>query len=416
MLSKLITGALVAAVVLVGLVAQAGSYLLAPPATGTVDASSLAGGGPHAVGVRVLGDEDSPIPMTIWYPALEDSTRAATTYSYAINMLGPDTSTALATYGGGARHGLAADRAGGPYPLVILSHGFAITPSSYAWLAEHVASWGFVVLAPHHRESLDPGNLWRSTIDRPDDIGATLAYAEETTRPGGELDGMIDSGSVAVVGHSYGGYTALAAAGARIDPQGLEASCELANRVDDPLVFLCDALVPRLDEMAQLAGIASDATDLWPPLTGQSVDAVVSIAGDAAMFGEVGLAEITVPVMAIGGTADTDSPFEWGTRLTYDHVSSPRKVSIALEGAGHMLFAGGCESVRRVLSLAPLGFCSDPAWDRDEAHDLVNHYVASFLIAELLGDPEAAAELGPSDQSIPGVGYRSQGYGTGGSS
>jgi predicted dienelactone hydrolase len=226
---------------------------------------------------------------------------------------------------------------------------------------------------------------------------------------------MIDTGSVAVVGHSYGGYTALAAAGARIDPQGLQDSCELAYEVDDPLAFLCDALVPRLDDMAQLAGIAPDLTALWPPLTEHNVDAVVSIAGDAAMFGEAGLAEITVPVMAIGGMADTDSPFEWGTGLTYDHISSTRKVEVALEGAGHMLFAGGCESVRRVLSLAPLGFCSDPAWDRDDAHDVVKQHVAGFLVAELLGDPEAAAELGAADPSVSGVGYRSQGYGTGGS-
>ena len=56
----------------------------------------------------------------------------------------------------------------------------------------------------------------------------------------------------------------------------------------------------------------------------------LSMAGDAAMFGEHGLAELSVPVMAIGGTADTDSPFEWGTRLTYDNVSSARKVEIAL--------------------------------------------------------------------------------------
>jgi predicted dienelactone hydrolase len=418
MLRKITAAALITGAVLVGLMAQAGSYLLALPtlvggAPNGTESASIAVDGPHAVGVGTLSDYEAPIPMTVWYPALEEPTRAATTYSYAINMLGPETTTALATYRGEARHGLAGDRSGGPYPLVILSHGFAITAGSYGWLAEHLASWGFVVVAPHHRESLDPGTLWRSSIERPRDVETTVAFIEETGGAGAGLDGMIDTGAVAVVGHSYGGYTALAAAGARIDPEAFQASCALASRVDDPLMFLCDALTPRLDEMGRLAGVDSPKTATWPPLFDHGVDAVVAIAGDAAMFGESGLAEITVPVLAIGGTADTDSPFEWGTRLTYEQVASPRKVEVALQGAGHMIFAGGCDSVRRVMSIAPLGFCSDPAWNRDEAHDLVKRYVATFLVAELLGDQEAAAELVAGDRSLPNIEFRSQGYGTG---
>lgn len=138
---------------------------------------------------------------------------------------------------------------------------------------------------------------------------------------------------------------------------------------------------------------------------------MVSMAGDAAMFGEQGLAEITVPVVAIGGTADTDSPFEWGTRLTYDFVSSNRKIELALKDAAHLIFAGDCTSVRRILSLVSLGFCSDPAaWDRTEAHDLVEHYVTAFLLAELYDDQAAAAALAPSHQDFPNVSSRAEGY------
>lgn len=134
------------------------------------------------------------------------------------------------------------------------------------------------------------------------------------------------------------------------------------------------------------------------------------MAGDAAMFGEPGLAEVTVPVMAIGGTADTDSPFEWGTQLTYDHVASDRKIEVALDDAGHLVFAGDCTTVRRILRLVSLGFCSDPAWDRTEAHDLVKHYVTAFLLSELDDDQAATAALAPPLRGVGGVGYRSEGY------
>ena len=116
--------------------------------------------------------------------------------------------------------------------------------------------------------------------------------------------------------------------------------------------------------------------------------------------------EVTTP----GGTADTDSPFDWGTRLTYDNVSSARKAEVALEGAKHFVFAGDCSSVRRIMDLVSLGFCSDPAWERSRAHLVVQHYVTAFLLAELDHDGAAAAALAPRSQGLPGVSYRAEGY------
>lgn len=417
MIRKLAFGALVAAALIVGLVAQTGSYLLAfaspeaEPEASDTEAAPYAEAGLHSVGVRSLGPEVAPMPLTVWYPALEPPGRdSSLTYAYAINMLGADVATALATYEGEAEPGAAPDLTGGPFPLVVLSHGFAIAASSYGWLAEHLASHGLVVVAPHHRESLDPSLLWRSTYERPRDIQAVLSFVDEAVRPGGEFEDLIDSEMVAVVGHSYGGYTALAAAAARIDTGSFNTNCDSAYATDDPLVFLCDALDPRLGDIADVAGLGSVPTGLWPAWSAPQVDAVVSMAGDAAMFGEPGLSEITVPVLAIGGTADTDSPFEWGTQLTYELVSSDRKIEVALEDAAHLIFAGDCTRVRRILSLVSLGFCSDPAWDRTEAHNLVKHYVTAFLLSELNDDQAGTAALAPSLPGVPHVSYRAQGY------
>ena len=348
--------------------------------------------------------------MTMWYPAIEPEETHELTYAFGVTMLSPDSSVALATYSGHATPGAAHDVSGGPYPLVIVSHGFAITGSSYAWLAEHLASYGFVVVAPNHRESLDPSGLWRATINRPVDILEVLDHLDGESSEGGEYAGLIDTGTVAVVGHSYGGYTALAAAGARLDTEAFRATCATAYADGDPLTFQCDALDGRSDDMATLAGLDAAPSGLWPAVAAGRIDAAVSIAGDAAMFGIEGLAEVTVPVMAIGGTADVDSPFAWGTRFAYENISSARKVEIALEGAGHMVFAGGCDNMRRIESLVSLGFCSDPGWDRHEAHDLVEHYVATFLRAEIHADRDARTALSASRQDFAGITYRAEGY------
>jgi predicted dienelactone hydrolase len=416
-LGKLASGTFVAGIVIVGLVAQASAFLLAFTSP-TVERQELqtsflaySEAGPSPVGIRWFGPGEAPLPLTAWYPAAELPTDGSSVaYAYAINMLGPDGATAIGTFPGQAEPGAVVDLTKGPYPLVILSHGFAITASSYAWLAEHLASHGMVVIAPHHRESLDPALLWRSTFERPADLHNVLAFVDAQVRPGGEFEDAIDSQNVAIAGHSYGGYTTLAASGARIDTGGFNEACDSAYDTDDPLMFLCDALLPRFGNLAESADLDRVPPDLWPSWADERVDAAVTMAGDAAMFGEAGLSEIDVPVMAIGGTADIDSPFEWGTRLTYNHVSSTRKVEVSLEGAAHLIFAGECTAARRLLGLVSLGFCSDPTWNRTLAHDLVKHYVTAFVLAELNDDRTAAAHLAPSRQQISNVSYRAEGY------
>jgi predicted dienelactone hydrolase len=366
--------------------------------------------GAHAVGTAaatVPGNRQ--IEATVWYPASAAglSNARAVTYPYEVTMFGGLGTVALATHRGRAHQDVTPDLSGAPYPLVVLSPGFALGGSSYGWLAEHLASHGLVVIAPEHDEVLDPSSLWRSTVQRPRDISAVLSYAD---RPGGEMDGLVDAESVAVIGHSYGGYAAQAAGGALLDTRGFTASCADARRTGDPVVFLCDALEPRLADMAELAGLDATPRELWPDWSDARVDAVVSLAGDALALGEAGLSRLRVPVLAIGGTRDRDTPYASGPRLTYRNASSPRKVEVGLVGAEHFVFAGQCQSVRRVLKLVPNNFCSDPGWNRETAHDLVRHYVTAFLAAALHGDATAAAALAPGRGHVADVDFRSQGY------
>jgi predicted dienelactone hydrolase len=404
-LRRIALAGIVTGLVVLGLVAQAGAHLLALTAptaiievTGPVTAFSEPG--PHAVGVRTLPAETESPEMTLWYPAAPTDETARVSYAYGVRLLGPNTETALATFGGRAALGAPALDSGA-HPLVILSHGFALTPGSYGWLAEHLASHGMVVVAPDHPETLDPGRLWLATIDRPALIHDVFDALDVRTSPGGELHGVIDMSTVAVVGHSYGGYTALAAGGAQLDLDGFQTSCREARGVDDPITFLCDALEPHRREIE--AGWEPARPDL-------GVDAIVSIAGDAAMLGTSGLASLTAPVMVIGGTADTDTPYAWGPGLTYAHAGSERKVEVTLEGAGHLVFAGRCESTRRILALADLGFCADPTWDRNTAQSVVKHHVAAFLRSELMGDSEATVTVGSNAPDVQRVAYRAEGY------
>ncbi len=376
------------------------------------DAPAYGVRGEHLVGARHLVIEaETPLEITVWYPALNDgNTAAEISYPYAIKMDVPPGMTASVT--GQALSDAPYDLSAGPYPVVVLSHGFILGRTMYAWHAEHLASHGFVVIAPEHPEQLDEtlSDFWRSGIERPQDIVTVLDYAETESQTGGELEGLIDTDSVAVVGHSLGGYTALAAAGARYDLNSLETLCDGARAENDPNVWLCDMILPYTAEMAELAGLESVPDGLWPSRGDARVDAVVSMAGDAFFFNEAGLAEITVPVMAMGGTADTGSPYTWGTLPTYEHVSSSTRALVAFENAEHMIFGSTCEAIPFFAEIGFYQFCSDTVWDMDRAHDLINHFTTAFLLAELKQDSDAAAALASEAVSFPGVTYETQGF------
>ena len=374
------------------------------------DAPPYSTHGPYSVGMRNLAiDGEAPLELTMWYPALNDTGREIEMkYAYTMKMGDPFGAVTFATFAGHVIDNAPYDLTAGPYPLIILSPGFSIGATTYGWLAEHLASYGFVVIAPEHQEHLDAelDNLWQATITRPQDISTVLAYVDEQVATGGTLTGLIDAETVAVMGHSYGGYTALAAGGAQIDSESFETECETAYQTDGPIAWLCDQTLPHMAEMAALAGLVSVPEGLWQQTWADSrIDAIVPMAGDALFFGEDGLAEITVPVMAIGGTRDNDSPYMWGTHPTYEFSSSSAKVRVALVDAEHMIFTGPCEATPLLLRLISDEFCSDPGWDRNYAHNLINHFTTAFLLDTLKGDQSAHEALLPDATLFEGIEY-----------
>jgi dienelactone hydrolase len=107
-------------------------------------------------------------------------------------------------------------RAGGPYPLVIFGHGFAVTPTIYAPLLRAWARAGYVVAAPIFPlgNANAPGGPNESDlVNQPADMSFVITrMLAANSAPAGPFSGLIDAGHVAVSGQSDGGDTALTAA------------------------------------------------------------------------------------------------------------------------------------------------------------------------------------------------------------
>ncbi|MFN0026328.1 MAG: alpha/beta hydrolase family protein [Acidimicrobiales bacterium] len=377
--------------------------------TTTTPALTYAAPGSHAVGYSVFtttGAQEQPLTVRAWYPAVR-----ATAEPGPITYTAPNKFDEQITPGeqitsvGRALADAEPEPTDEPYPLVVFSHGFSLSPIVYSTLVEHYASQGYVVLAPEHNESFD-GSLtgfWEELIDRPVDIHRTIDEAERLTEPGAALAGLIDLDNVAVVGHSYGGYTALAAAGAQLDFAAYKTRCA-ALAADDPLNFFC-APIPNESDMAMRAGLDEVPSGLWPSFGDPRVKAVISLAGDAYPFDQRGLAELKVPIMAMGGTVDEGTPYTWGAKLTYDHVGSENKTLVSFPGAGHMLFLDPCENLPWVEnSVYRDPICIDAVWDTRPL-DIVTHYTTAFLRDTLNADPKARATLTRQQPHLDNVEY-----------
>ncbi|MFM9984628.1 MAG: alpha/beta hydrolase family protein, partial [Flavobacteriales bacterium] len=101
----------------------------------------------------------------------------------------------------------------GSFPLVIISHGNGGTALVYRNIAQCLASHGCVVAMPEHYGNNRMDNSLSESIDNLIYRPYHLHLVVETLLQDASLKESILGDKIAVIGHSFGGYSALALAG-----------------------------------------------------------------------------------------------------------------------------------------------------------------------------------------------------------
>ena len=163
---------------------------------------------------------------------------------------------------------------------MLLSHGTKGTADSLLWIAEYLAGQGYWVVGVDHPDDSWPDATASGLIkvwDRPRDISDILTQLSQTPR----FASYIDFTRVAALGHSSGGYTALALAGARYNAAQLSTHCASADAM--PACALADkkALAKVDFSTAQdnyrdprIKAVVSLAPAVVPALTTPSLSAI----------------------------------------------------------------------------------------------------------------------------------------------
>ncbi|WP_083986738.1 dienelactone hydrolase family protein [Frankia sp. EI5c] len=344
--------------------------------------------GPYGVGYQTLlvpnrQRPDRVLTTSVWYPSPPSPRRAAPGGGRPGSTSGgplapartaPAAQTIPAVIGTPARYPVApgvevpaaraeeeATVAPGRFPLVVISHGSAGSRVQLAYLAEALASHGFVVAAPDH-----PGDtmieaaegrqapLVDLASDRILDVSRVISAFTDDDCP---LSAMVRADEVAVVGFSFGGLTSVVSS----------------------VGFLRAPADPR-------------------------VRAVVGIAGATEVVPTEQLARVTVPVLLIGGRMDGAVPFERNTLRAFDELTGARpRYLVAVAGGTHNSFTEICaqaaaareaevaraaevaDGVRLRLEVTEEMTCRPPAIAIDRAHSLTAHYTVAFLERHLVG-------------------------------
>ena len=237
-----------------------------------------------------------------------------------------------------------------PAPIVIISHGFGDVKESFTFLAEHLASYGFIVILPDHvgsdlayRKEYLSGLLNTllspvEFINRPQEISFLINRLEELTTESPEWAAIADLNRIGVVGDSLGASTALALGGAEINYANLLENCNQDNLIFNVALYLeCRARF-----------LPPQNYDLKDPRI-KAVVAAHSVGG--GLYGPEGFAQIDVPIMMVSGSNDIVStvvteqihPFVW--------LQTDTKYMAMLEGGTHFSSKPGRDGAGGIFAL-----------------------------------------------------------------
>jgi dienelactone hydrolase len=239
-----------------------------PPVPRPPTVEAYASPGPYGFAVRefVFIDSSRPTPPNRAYPGAPQRTLPTRVYYPACP---PDTAASIPA---GPRIPVAA---GGPFPLLAYAHG--LTASGEARIAEHLASHGYITVAPRFPLSsrVAPGGpTFQDIANQPADVAFVMRQVALLSGADTDLGAAVDSRRRGLVGFSAGGLTTLIAAhhpvlaldGIQAAVAQAPVSCFLGPAFfERPLPTLI--LAGTADELVPIAGPRGAFALAPPPVT-----------------------------------------------------------------------------------------------------------------------------------------------------
>ncbi|MEC8425616.1 MAG: hypothetical protein VX000_17640 [Myxococcota bacterium] len=335
--------------------------------------------GPHGVGVKTLSWTDhrgKALVADVWYPAWTEPDAPRAAYE-------PTTLTMSAV------RDAPIDRRGGPLSVIAFSHGFAGIRFQSAFLMEHLASHGWVIISPDHPGNtfldINPDATGQVVLERPGDIRSAvdhlLGWADAQEDGWG---GAIDGSRYAMVGHSFGALTAMMVGGGAVDLTRVAEMCDAGEVGGVACAYIRDVDPTGIVGTAE----ADPRAEVMVPMS----------PGVWYGFGPRGEGlGTTVPSLTMGGRADSVLGYDAEIRPTWEALGLPRTLA-SFDDAGHLVFSDIC-LISEFLSPE----CGDEeGWvDLGAAQATIKTLVTAWLDVHFRAEPRAGAWLSEAGLDEP---------------
>lgn len=324
---------------------------------------------------------ERPLTVEVWYPAKLAAGQAA---AGQYKVLARDGKMEVVLNGRAVRDAQP-DSTAGPYPLLIVSHGYPGNRFLLSHLAENLASKGFVIASIDHTDSTynDQTAFGSTLLNRSLDQLFVLNQMARlnTNDPSGTLKGMVNADNTGLIGYSMGAYGAVNTIGGGVTAASVGFSWGTPE----------GALAVRQ------AGNAAYAASM-----DKRIKAAVAFAPwgwNAGFWDAAGLAGVKTPVFFVAGSVDSISGYSPGVRNIYEASVNATRYLLTYENAGHNAGAP-IPSPKEMFDLKcgdGTWTCSehytDPVWDNVRMNNIAQHFVTAFLTKYLRNDAKMDAYL-----------------------
>ncbi len=329
---------------------------------------------------------DRPLTVEMWYPAAEGATGSSEMKAFLRD------GTTEVTLTGRAMRDAAPAQADGPFPLVLISHGYPGNRFLLSHLAENLASKGYVVASIDHTDSTyrTQAAFGSTLVNRSLDQLFVLDEMAGKAADGGEFAGLYDAGNTGLIGYSMGGYGAVITSGGGVTetsvgyawggPHGTlgihQAGSETHDALPDPRIKTAVAFGP------------------WGMNTG--------------FWDAEGLAGVRIPILYIAGSQDDVSLYENGVRAMWENTSNVETALLTYMNGGHNSGAPMPAPAESFYFSEDKGFnisehYSDPVWNTARMNNVAQHFVTVWLDERLKADAGAGTFLDLVENSNEGV-------------
>lgn len=219
-------------------------------------------------------------------------------------------------------------------PVIVFSHGLGSVRTDLLYLAEHLASHGYIVAALEHPGSnqsnadlavqgktrlLEPQEF----LERPRDISFVLDELTTLNQTANNpLQGKLATNNVMVVGYSFGGGTALAVAGGELQLAGLKQRCQQKLAISS------------IGETVQC--IAQELPENSYQLRDTRIKQAIALNPTTSLiFGETGLTKVQVPTLVVASSADKTTPALTEQLIGFSKIPAPKWL-VGVIGGTHL--------------------------------------------------------------------------------